>query len=72
MGQWREEEKGALGNIQLKKWGKKKEAPARKTEQECKIRKRTEAGESFRRKTWSALERCKEVKSLHGFLLTSL
>ena len=33
----------------------KKEAPARETEQKCKIRKRTEAGESFRRKTWSAL-----------------
>jgi len=71
VGQWRKEEKGAQGTSTLKKWGKK-EAPARETEQECKIRKRTEAGESFRRKTWSVLERCKEVKSLHGFLLTSL
>ena len=41
---------------------KKKEAPARVTEQECKIWKRTEAGGSFRRKTWSAHERYKEVK----------
>lgn len=67
MGQWRKEGKGALGTPTFKKWVKK-EDPARKTEKVCKSRKRIEAGESFRRKTWSALQRYKEVKRVLCFV----
>lgn len=39
----RKKKRGSREHPTVKKW--EKEAPARETEQKCKIRKRTEAGE---------------------------